>query len=161
MADSDFSSTPLPSEASLYTKEFRKWDRPKSQGGMRPDHREEFPRMVYKASKRVGGPFICVDPTDEAFSGRNQLIVGNEAELDRAVNQGWRFTPQEAVDHATSLEDAVSIAAAERIQRDRKMGEKAREEAEAADAATADHLPEIPEQPKAKRGRPRKNPAAA
>lgn len=156
--DESFSSTPLPSEASLYTREFRKWDRPRSQGGMRPDRREEFPQMVFKAAKRAGGPFICVDPADESFSTRNQLIVGNQQELDRARDQGWRLSPQEAIDYALSLEDAVSMAAAERIQRDKRMGEAARVEAQAADDATADHLPEIPEK---RRGRPRKNVDAA
>jgi hypothetical protein len=140
------------SASSAYQKEAARWDRPKRDGGMRPDTFQEYPRMVYKARKKPsGGPFLVVDPGDETFSAQNCLTVGNERELDHAIEHGWRLTPQEATDHALALEDAVSTAAAERHASDRKLSEKAQAEAAAADAATPDHLPEVPVSRTAKR----------
>src|SRR5687768_1448272 len=96
-----------------YQKEFRRWDTPKRQGGMKPDHFQQFPKMVYKARRPSGGgPIISVDPRDEGWTGQNQLLVGNEHEWNRARDEGWRDSPQEAVDYANALEDAISTAAA-------------------------------------------------
>lgn len=154
------SSVPQWNQNSNYAKELRKWDLPKSQGGMRPDSFQMFPKMVYRARRPdSGGPILSVDPRDEKFSAQNQLIVNSESEWTKAKDNGWRDTPQEAIAYANSLEDAVSMAAAHRAHEDKRMSEKAKAEAAAADAETAEHLPEIPE--KRRVGRPRKvDPAA-
>lgn len=118
--------------------------------------------MVYKARKGPnGGPFKVIDPMDDAWSMQNCLTVGNRDEEERAVREGWRLGPKEAIDHANALEDAISRAAAERAMADRRMSEKAQREAAEADSQTADHLPEIPEAPVRRGpGRPRKESAA-
>ena len=141
-----------------YDKESRKWETTRSQGGMRPDAFQNYPLMLYKAKKKPeGGPFLCVDPYDESFSTNNQLIVGNPEEEERARNQGWKATPQEAIAHAKALEDEIAFAAAERQTADRLLSEKARAEAKAVDDATFEHVAEIPESPiKRSPGRPRK-----
>jgi hypothetical protein len=99
-----FDNTIVHNPNSGYSKEARKWDLPKSQGGMRPDHYEHFPKMIYKARRPdSGGPIRCVDPGNEQFSGSNQLTVRSEAELREALENGWRETPQEAVEYASPL----------------------------------------------------------
>jgi hypothetical protein len=115
---------------------------------MRPDRFMQFPKMVYKARRPdSGGPILCVDPRDEAWTGRNQMIVNDESEWMRAKDDGWRDTPQEAVAHANALEDAIAMAAAQRAYEDKRLSEKARAEAAAVDAASFEHVPEIPERP--------------
>lgn len=130
-------------------KELRRWNTPKRDGGMRPDGFEEFPKMLYKARRGPnGGPFIVIDPRDESWSEQNCLTVGNRHEEEKALEEGWRGpSPKEAIAYQNALEDAISMAAAERAQSDKRMSEKARAEAEAADAETAEHLPEIPVAP--------------
>lgn len=143
-----FDNTVLHNPNSGYSKETRKWDTPKSQGGMRPDRYEHFPKMVYKARRPdTGGPIRCVDPGNEQFSGSNQYTVRSEGELREALENGWRETPAEAVEYATKLEDFVSTAAAHRHFEDKKLSEKARAEAQAHDEASYEHLPAIPEAP--------------
>jgi hypothetical protein len=77
--------------------------------------------------------------------------VNDEAEKIRAYEQGWRDTPQEALDHLEARDDAKSTAAAERHAADARMSEKAQREAAAADQETLKHLPEIPEESERKR----------
>jgi hypothetical protein len=143
-----FDNTIVHNPNSGYSKEARKWDLPKSQGGMRPDHYEHFPKMIYKARRPdSGGPIRCVDPGNEQFSGSNQLTVRSEAELREALENGWRETPQEAVEYATKLEKFISDAAAHRHWEDRNLSEKAKAEAQAHDESSFEHLPAIPEAP--------------
>ena len=138
------SSIPQWNPDSNYAKEMRKWDTPRSHGGMRPDGFERFPAMLYKARRPdSGGPILCTDPRDESFSGSNQMTVGNEAEEEQALRQGWRKSPEEAIAFTESLEKAVSDAAAERANADKRLSEKARAEAAAVDAATSEHVAEI------------------
>lgn len=138
MAFDEVTSTPRWSPDSHYAKEMRKWEK--------PYRFEKFPQMVYKARKPdSGGPYIVVDPRNETWSTANQLTVGNEQELEKAIREGWRESPQGAIDYALSLDKAIADAAAERHAADRKMSEAAQAEAREADEATADHLPEIPE----------------
>lgn len=156
MAFDEVTSTPRWAPESHYAKEMAKWNKPRSQGGMRPDGFEPFPKMLYRARRPdSGGPILCVDPRNEQWSTANQHTVGNEAELERAMREGWRKSPQEAIAYAQGLEDDIANAAAHRAYEDRNMGEKAKAEAQAADEATAEHLPEIQEAPR-RRGRPRK-----
>lgn len=147
---------------SQYEKEARRWDTTRSQGGMRPDHFEEYPKMVYRARRPdSGGQFVVTIPGLDAWSEQNCLKVGNRHEEERALGDGWRNTPQEAIAHANALDEAISNAAAERAMRERGMGEKARAEAALVDAATFEHVPEITpaavSEAKKRRGRPPKN----
>lgn len=147
-------------DISPYGQEMRKWDTPKRNGGYNANGYEEFPQMLYKARRRDGqGPIVCVDPKDEAFSGSNQTTVQNEEELQRALSQGWRKSPQEAMEYADRFDAEMARAAAHRGFEDKRLSERARLEAHDADeAAGLDHLPAIPEKRlvKKRRGRPRK-----
>lgn len=152
---------PLPGE-DRYKAEQRRWNTLRSQGGTRPDSMEEFPKMLYRASRRPnGGPFLVIDPLDEQWSMRNCKTVGNREEEERAIRngEGWRHTLSEAIEYQNALETEISNAAAERQNAEKRMGEKARAEAALVDAATFEHVPEVTPAAVAavrKRGRPRK-----
>jgi hypothetical protein len=139
---------------SAYDKEMDKWDTPQRQGGMRPDTFQAFPAMLYKAHQRDNGQWAVNDPFDENWSRRCHMIVRDERELRQQLDNGWRPTPQEALEYANRFQQAIADAAAERHFADQRLSEKARREAAAADAETNDHVPEIAA-PK-KRGRPAK-----
>lgn len=139
-------------------KELARWDRPKSQGGMRPDSFEAFPKMLYRAQERAGRATLG-DPSDEASMRACQRVVRDEYELRAAKNDGWRETPAEALEYHEYLKKGIADEAARRHFRDSKMSEAAQAEAAEADASTAEHLPVIPE--KRRVGRPRKAEAAA
>jgi len=153
-------SRPQWSPNSHYFKETHKWDISKSQGGMRPDSFQEFPRMLYKAQRKEdGAPLRCNDPNDERFSASCQLTVNNEFEFERATRDGWRKSPAEAMAYVEEQGDIKALAAAHRAFEDKRLSEKAQAEAKAADESTADHLAEIPEKPLVRRGRPAKQTA--
>lgn len=138
MALDEVTSLPVWSPNSHYAKEMRKWEK--------PYRFEKFPQMLYKARKPDnGGPYLVIDPRNEAWSTNNQRTVGNEQEFEQALREGWREGVQAAIDYAKGLDQDIANAAAERAFADRKMSEAAQAEAKAADEATADHLPEIPE----------------
>jgi len=159
MADIEIDSSPRWDASSHYAREARKWNTPRSQGGMRPDGYEPYPAMMYRARKRVDartgepyGPFVIIDPYDERFSESNCLTVRDERERDRAHREGWRDTPEAAMAYATGEEYKVAIAAAERHEAERNMSPAAQAEAAAVDAKTSHHVPEIPEAPKRRQG---------
>lgn len=150
-------------------KELLKWEKDGRDG--RPMYRPEdnpYPKMLYKAERRADGIVSCVDPLDDAWSARHQLIVGKsfaeDRNLDRAVaeetqaiKQGWSLTIPEAVErYNTVVERAVSTLAAQRAYEDRNMSEPAKREVAEAEAASPMHVAEVPEKPKARRGRPPK-----
>lgn len=131
-----------------------------------------FPKMLYRA-KHYNGKALCMaappdtyaftDPRDyeraliaaEKFTNDCQCIVQNEEEYQRAMENNWRESPQEAVELLLAKDRAVGDATATRLWEDRNMSPQAQAEAEAAVAeAGGEHLPEIPE--KRRRGRPRK-----
>lgn len=148
-------SRPQWSPNSHYFKETHKWDVTKSQGGMRPDSFQEFPRMLYMAKRKEdGAPLRCNDPLDERFSASCQLEVGNEIELERAERDGWRKSPGEAMAYVEEQGDIKALATAHRHFEDKRLSEKAQAEAKAVDESTAEQVPEITEQPRARRGRP-------
>lgn len=139
-------------------QELLRWNKKKRDGGMNADGFEKYPQMVYRANRKpTGGPFIVIDPMNEQWSMANCKTVGNEQEEKRAIDEGWRPSPDEAIAYANRFEDEIALAAAHRAHEDKRLSEKAQAEAKAADEATADHLPEIPE--KRKPGRPRIVPA--
>ena len=136
---------------SHYMKEMKKWDTPKRQGGNRCDGYERYPAMLYRARKpEGGGPYIVIDPRDEKWSAGNTVTVGNEREEQAKLSEGWRKSPEEAIEYAKGLDKDIANAAAERHFSDRKMSEAAQREAAEADAETAEHLPEIPAKRKRK-----------
>ena len=147
-------------------KELLKWDTPRSQGGMRPDRYEPFPKMLYLANKRPDG-VVSVGEADDAIFGakpgdsplgaaeqfnlRCQLVVKSEEEMRGALSRGWRNSPEEALARFEDKEKAIGRAAAERHASDAKMSEAAQAEAKKADAATMEHVPEIPEKRRGRR----------
>lgn len=139
-----------------YAKEMERWNTPRSQGGMRPNGFEEFPVMLYKPRRPPsGGPYIVINPLDESWSMANCQTAKNEEERQRLLRQGFRQSPQEAIEEANRAEDAVAKAAAHRAHEDRNMSELAqREIAQAVEESGMAHDAEIPEKPR--RGRPRK-----
>lgn len=139
-----------------YDLEMRKWNK--------PYRYQPFPKMVYKAD-RFQGTLMCGNPDpkpyeyqDErsyklgleaarAFTDRCQFTVNNEYELNRALEQGWREHPSEALAFANERENKFSTSVAHRLYEDRNMGEKAKAESAAAEAAVGEPLAEIPRQP--------------
>jgi len=143
-------------------KELLKWERPSN---YRPES-NPYPKMLYRAQHRQDGRRSVGEVLDslcggyqgaaEQWSRRCQLTVNNDYEKQRAYEQGWRDTPQEALEYLEARDNAISTATAERHAADARMGELAQREAAAADQTTLKHLPEIPEKPIRRRGRPRK-----
>jgi hypothetical protein len=134
-----------------------------------------YPKMLYRAQRPPkGGAFACSLPQPDAamfsdprdleraeqvqrkFDASCQRIVGDETERSRAMEDGWRESPGDAVSYMEARETDRSTAAAHRNYEDRNMSEPAKREIEAAQAQTDGHLAEVPR----KRGRPRKQPAA-
>jgi len=157
-------------------REYEKWEQFNSKWGQNPGNPykyREFPRMLYKADRINGKPFVMFPdpvaydyPTRDAFKAamerkksfdRNcQMIVKDESEMSRAVEAGWRPTVEEAIAHALKRDEAVSTATAEREYADRNASEAAQREIRAAKEAVGnEHLPEIPEKPIRRRGRPK------
>lgn len=147
----------------------------KTLGGLTPGNPyvyRPYPAMLYKAEQiptngkwatSMAPPpnfgFNTSEDWDRAcqqaahFTRGCQLIVNDATEHKRMREEGWRDTPQEAMEFLEKLEKAVGDAAAERNWQDRNMGEKAREESDQIQADTFGHVPSIPEQPIKRRGR--------
>jgi len=125
---------------------------------------EAFPMMLYKTQLRpdgipsvgeyLDGIFGGALGSAEAFTKRCQRIVKSEQELSAALEQGWRKTQAEALEHHESKERILSTAAAHRAYEDSKMSEAAQAEAKAVEQETEHHVAEIPV--KRGPGRPRK-----
>ena len=137
------------------------------------DYRPEnnpYPRMMYRAYKGEDGVVRCMDAEPKPWLYANQEMyrmaceqvaqfnlscqktVGvipenGPAEERAAQEEGWRTTPQAAMESVFALQRAITTAAAERSYRDRNISEKARAEVAAAEAETPDQLPEIKQKP--------------
>ena len=134
-----------------------------------PYRYREFPKMVFKAQKINGKPFVMMpDPQrfdyrsrdefkaaheqKQRFDSECQRIVKDEREHSRALEDGWRDSPDDAIAFVNDRDDQISRATAEREYADRNVSEAAAAEIKAAkDAVGNEHLPEIPEQPTVKR----------
>jgi hypothetical protein len=115
---------------------------------MAPDGREEFPKMLYKAHRRENGKVMCMDmdalyaadmsvaARAEAFNRSCQMIVRSEGENDRAKNDGWCESPQDAIDAQEALAQDIAKAAAEVAYSVQRMSEQAQREHKEADLAT-------------------------
>jgi len=133
-------------------KELEKWERPYQ---YRP-----YPRMLYKA-QLIDGRQVCMMPAPSQFGWRdqaeyqmailhaesvtksNQRIVASEDEEQRAHAEGWRETPQAAIDHLEATERAIGQAAAEANWGARRMSEGAQQEHRAATESTHEHVVDI------------------
>lgn len=130
-----------------------------------------FPKMLFRA-ELVNGKALCMMPAADPygtadprayeraeeharrFTERCQRIVKDEQEMSRAAEDGWRESPQEAVEYLERRETARADAAAERAYADRNMSEPAKREILAEQNATGgEHIPAMPEK---RRGRPKK-----
>lgn len=144
--------------------------------GMQPGNpyvKREFPKMLYKAHHYQGqvrcmaappnvGLFLSqtelLRAEEEArrFTESCQRIVQDEREFTRAMEEGWRESPQEAVEFVQARDRAISDAAAHRAYEDRNMSEAAQREIAEAEATIDGHVAEVPVK---RRGRPRKSAA--
>ena len=138
-------------------KELAKWNQPFYDPTKHP-----FPAMMYVARRRPDGVVAVYETDDRLFGGQagtaerwtmqNCLTVNDEHEMQRALERGYRKTPQEALACFESKEKYIADSAAHRAYEDRNMSEKAKAEIkEAEDAAGMDHVPEIPEKRKSKK----------
>lgn len=136
------------------------WGAPKNPYVYRP-----FPKMLYRAQLWNGKAF-CMAPDPNRLDFKNsdeyrrklelarkfteecQRIVKNEAEMHKAMESGWRESPQEAVEYLEARERGISDMAAHRNYEDRNMSEAAKREiAAASEEVGGEHLAEIPAKP--------------
>lgn len=154
------------SPESALGKELATWNRPKNQRdedgrpGMRAVGYEEFPRMLYRARKLPSGAVRCIEPAPNPLSYPDQAtyqrdlavveqfnrgcstIVSSAAEYERALSDGWRDSPAEALNHHEALEREIATAAAEAAAAAEKMTAKAQRERKGREAQTDGHLTE-------------------
>lgn len=156
---------------SNYAREMEKFEQFPSKYGQSPGNPyryKPFPKMLYRA-EHYQGAVRCMAPPPDAgeytnmreyerhlesarrFTERCQMTVRNEAEMQKAMENGWRESPDEAVAYLRGRDDARGQAAAERNYADRGMSELAKAEKSKIEREAGMHLEEIPEQPKAKR----------
>jgi hypothetical protein len=125
----------------------------------------EYPKMLYKA-QHFQGKRVCMspppDPLDwptrdkykaavEAVRRFNESctrVVKNEAEESRSMEDGWRDSPEAAMEFIKDRDKKFSTEAAHREYDDRNMSEAAKKEIiQAKEAADGAHLAEVPRQP--------------
>lgn len=144
----------LVSSETVLGKELMKHER-------KPDWTPEknpYPKMLYRAQHRPDGKRsvgeidgrLCVPSghpvqpdTAEQWTARCQLTVKDEAEHQRAMENGWRETPGEALEYLKARDDKVADATAERHFTDARMSEQAQREAAEADHQTLRHIPDL------------------
>lgn len=151
-----------------YRIEMEKWER--------PYRFEEFPRLMYRARKRPDGVVAVIENDDrrctepgtpaqpgaaEQWSRGNYMEVADQREYQKALETGYRPTPQAALDFFHQREQSIADEAAHRNFLDRNLSPAAKAEAEAFEGDGSEHVPEIPEAPKRKPGRPKKIDQAA
>lgn len=144
-------------------QELAKWEQFDSRYGPpgHPYRYEEYPRMLYRAQKRTDGKVLCMDmpPSQyacvddnayrraseaaEAFTKSCQRIVHSDTERSRAEAEGWRITPELALDYHEALEQAIGNAAAEAAFAAKRMSAQARAEFTAAQDDTHEHVADL------------------
>ena len=120
-----------------------------------------FPKMVYRAQRFNGSPTCFApepDPLDyrdpreaeraqlsaQKFNQQCQRIVNDEQELQRACEDNWRESPQEAVECLIERDKARNVEVAHREYDDRNMSDAAKREIRAAKAAAeGEPVPEV------------------
>lgn len=154
------------------TKEMVKWEQFPSKWTLgaapgNPYQYRPFPAMVYRAHQipapHLGAGKLAVSLGEPEFYGFRdqqeweraresaarfttscQRIVNDEAELSRAMEDGWRPTPGEALAHAEARANVISHETHKRQSADSAMSEGARAEAEQFERENFGHQPEIP-----------------
>lgn len=144
----------------------------------RPYAYRQYPRMLYRAQRVTPGlagagkiAVALVPPRNvgfqaekdwdlacqavEGFNGSCRKVVEDDSEFSRAMEDGWRPSAQDALDHAEAREREVSNVTHLRQAGDRTMSEKAQSEAATYEADNFGHQPEIPAAKK-RGGRPKK-----
>lgn len=139
-------------------KELAKWNKPWVY--------VRFPQMLYKAFKRENGKVQCMEPPPvmahfvtmpeyqraealaEAFTRQCQHTVQNDAEYDRARQNGWRDSVPEALAVFEAFEQDIARAAAEAAFQAQRMTAQAREELQRAESATSEHVVDLVSAPK-------------
>jgi len=142
----DGPNMPIVTPNSPEGQERMRWDRPKSQGGMRCDGFEEYPKSMFRAGRPDHGNIKITE----------SCSVGSAHEEARQYDDGWRPTQQAAIDLVKARDQEIAELAAERHYVERSMSPAAQREAAAVDEATVYHVPAIPETPIKRRGRPKK-----
>jgi len=120
-----------------------------------------FPKMVYRAEHHNGKVCCMAAPPDpneyrdgreyeraaalaDRFTEKCQRIVQDQTEYSRAMEDGWREGPAEAIAHVLQRDRVVADETAERNYQDRNVGAGARREmAEVERATGGEHQPEI------------------
>lgn len=159
-------------------KELRKWEQHHTpyaideNGDMKPGNVyrfQPFPAMLYRASVVNGKGVVTLDPPNPLLFERadayqraeilvdtqnkaNQRIVHSDDERRRAMNEGWRESPQEALALHEEREIAIANAAAEAAFHAQRMTEQAKAEFAHAGGQTDKHVVDVA--PMKKRGRP-------
>lgn len=168
-------------EGSNLQKEMRKWEQFPSKwtgsaGPGNPYTYRPFPKMLYRAEHWQGAIRCMAAPPDPGefkdpreferaeaaaakFTEKCQKVVNDDREYQMAMESGWRESAKEATEHLEQRDRDYATLAAQRNYEDRNMSEPAKREIAKAVEAAEGHVAEIPE--KKRRGRPRKNPAAA
>ncbi len=141
---------------SEHDRELQKWDTPRSQGGMRPDSFEKYPQALYKAFRNENGKAMCrdlsflysADPVvqarAEAFNKQCELTVRSEDEYQRARNNGWSDTQEQALDLLERHQRDIAQAAAEAAYSVQRMTDTAKREYAAHDAESEDPAVDVP-----------------
>lgn len=124
-----------------HDKELKRWDTPKSQGGMKCDGFEPFPRMFYQAWQRSDGRVVVLD-AEHTHAGT--AIAKDAGEAETLRRQGWHESIGQAMDayDAQTLETAHQ---ATRVAYDvSQMSEQAQREYAALDAQSTTHVLDVP-----------------
>lgn len=135
--------------------------------GMTPGNpyvKREFPKMLYRAHHYQGQVRCMAAPPDVGmFTSQQELlraeesarrfnesccrVVQDEREMTRAMQEGWREHPDEAVAFVKARDEAVSTAAAHRAYEDRNLSEKAKREIAEAEQEIDGHVAEVQRKP--------------
>jgi len=137
---------------SEYAKERVKWEAQNSVlgVGLRPYVKRDYPMMLFHAAALPQGGIDLVETR----------IAGTADERTRFEQNGFRPTPDEAIQQVKDQQREFAELAAERnYEKAHTLSSKAVAEVEAVEAAASSrHVPTIPETPIKKRGRPKKEP---
>ena len=149
-------------DESSHAKILKQFNTPKSQGGYNCDGFEEYPKLLYKASRHpISRRYYVALAEDELSLDRTRVLVdaqmfnrscqltvsGPEME-EKAIKDGWRKSQAEAIELVKDYELRDATLAAHRNYEDQGMSEKALAESEAYQRVTPGHVAEIPEQPR-------------
>lgn len=143
------------SQEDSWTREMRKWEQrpvlvsgtyieplPLEQGGKKDMPFQEYPKMLYQAESRDGGPRIS-----------DMFIVHNIDQELIQIGRGWSLSQEDALKHVEARQLEAARLDAERQHNERWMSGKASAEAAAIDEMTIEHVASIPETPIKPRGK--------